>query len=95
MCKLPFSSSYVVTVGASDGGWSISLGPRQSKLPGDLCLTWRVSNNLCCFKPLRFWSYYQVTILTCTKEPVEVAEICFPTSESFSPEGSDPVQDFF
>lgn len=39
--------------------------------------------NFCCFKLPRFWSYYEGIILTCTREPVEIAEICFPTSKSF------------
>lgn len=52
--------------------------------------------NFCCFKLPRFWSYYEGIILTCTREPVEIAEICFPTSKSFFfAEGSDPAQDLF
>lgn len=37
--------------------------------------------------------------MTCTREPVEITEICFPTSKSFFffffEEGSDPAQGLF
>lgn len=61
--------SSVVSVSALGGGKSVSLGLRANF---KVTYVWHVEQlvNLHCFKALRFWNYYQVTILT-TESPLQ------------------------